>query len=52
MPAATVRNKVPSDAALEAAIKRSRQLLNRRAMVAAVASAVPVPGLDLSLIHI
>ncbi len=34
------------DAALEAAVKRSRKLLNKRAMVAAVASAVPVPGLD------
>ena len=46
MRAATVLHKAPSDAALEVAIKRSRQLLNRRAMVAAVASAVPVPGLD------
>jgi len=34
------------DAALEAAVKRSRKLLNKRAMVAAVASAVPIPGLD------
>lgn len=34
------------DAALQAAVKRSRKLLNKRAMVAAVASAVPVPGLD------
>lgn len=34
------------DAALAAAIKRSRKLLNRRAMVAALASAVPMPGLD------
>jgi len=34
------------DAALAAAVKRSRKLLNRRAMVAAAASAVPVPGLD------
>ncbi|MEO7399732.1 MAG: hypothetical protein ABIV07_03020 [Polaromonas sp.] len=34
------------DAALEAAVKRSRKLLNKRALVAAVASAVPVPGLD------
>ena len=34
------------DAALQAAVKRSRKLLNRRAMVAAAASAVPVPGLD------
>ena len=35
-----------SDAALEAAVKRSRKLLNKRALVAAAASAVPVPGLD------
>ena len=34
------------NAALAAAVKRSRKLLNRRAMVAAAASAVPVPGLD------
>lgn len=34
------------DAALQAAVKRSRKLLNKRALVAAVASAVPVPGLD------
>ncbi len=34
------------DAALEAAVKRSRKLLNKRAFVAAVASAVPLPGLD------
>lgn len=34
------------DPALQRAIKHSRQLLNRRALVAAAASAVPVPGLD------
>lgn len=34
------------DAALAAAVRRSRKLLNRRAVVAAAASAVPVPGLD------
>jgi uncharacterized protein (DUF697 family) len=34
------------NAALEAAVKRSRKLLNKRAMVAAAASVVPVPGLD------
>src|SRR4051812_25824641 len=28
------------------AVRRSRKLLNRRALVGAVASAVPVPGLD------
>jgi uncharacterized protein (DUF697 family) len=35
-----------NSAALEAAVKRSRKLLNKRALVAAAASAVPVPGLD------
>lgn len=34
------------DAALEAAIDRSRRLLHQRALIASVASAVPVPGLD------
>ncbi|MGE0496815.1 MAG: hypothetical protein AB7I35_00755 [Ramlibacter sp.] len=34
------------DPALVAAVRRSRQLLNRRALVAAAAGAVPVPGLD------
>jgi len=34
------------DASLAAAVIRSRKLLNKRAMVAAAASAVPVPGLD------
>jgi uncharacterized protein (DUF697 family) len=32
--------------ALLDAVRRSRKLLNRRALVAAAASAVPVPGLD------
>lgn len=32
--------------ALLAAVMRSRKMLNRRALVAAAASAVPVPGLD------
>src|SRR3989344_4063544 len=31
---------------LAAAVQRSRKLLHRRALVAAAASAVPVPGLD------
>ncbi|MBI2725247.1 MAG: hypothetical protein HYX42_03250 [Polaromonas sp.] len=44
MPSA--RSTASSDAALEAAVKRSRKLLNKRALVAAAASAVPVPGLD------
>ena len=34
------------DAALQAAVRRGRQLLHRRALMAAAASAVPVPGLD------
>ena len=31
---------------MQAAVKRSRKLLNKRALVAAAASAIPVPGLD------
>ena len=42
----TALNMAAEDAALEAAVKRSRKLLNKRALVAAMASAVPVPGLD------
>ncbi|AVO42783.1 hypothetical protein [Simplicispira suum] len=34
------------NAAVDAAARRARKLLNRRAIVAAVASTVPVPGLD------
>jgi uncharacterized protein (DUF697 family) len=34
------------DVALSAAVRRSRQLLHRRALVAAAAATVPVPGLD------
>lgn len=34
------------DPALAAAVQRSRNLLHRRALVAAAASALPVPGLD------
>ena len=40
------RHQAADDAAIEAAARRSRKLLNKRAMVAAVVSAVPVPGLD------
>ncbi len=36
----------PENLAVRAATERARKLLNRRAVVAAVASAVPVPGLD------
>lgn len=42
----TALHMAADDAALEAAVKRSRKLLNKRAMVAAVASALPIPGLD------
>ena len=42
----TALHMAASDAALEAAVKRSRKLLNKRAMVSAAASAVPLPGLD------
>lgn len=42
----TAMHMAADDAAIEAAVKRSRQLLNKRALVAAAASAVPLPGLD------
>jgi uncharacterized protein (DUF697 family) len=42
----TALQMASDDASLEAAVKRSRKLLNKRAIVAAAASAVPVPGLD------
>jgi uncharacterized protein (DUF697 family) len=42
----TALHMAADDAALEAAVRRSRKLLNKRAMVAAAASAVPLPGLD------
>lgn len=42
----TAMQMAADNAALEAAVKRSRKLLNKRALVAAAASAVPVPGLD------
>lgn len=35
-----------TDDALKAAVVRSRKLLNRRALTAAAASAMPIPGLD------
>ncbi len=43
---ATTLQLAAGDPALLGAIQRSRKLLNRRALVAAAASAVPVPGLD------
>ena len=42
----TAMNMAADDADLQAAVKRSRKLLHKRAMLAGVASAVPVPGLD------
>ena len=42
----TVRYPAADDAALQAAVIRSRKLLNKRALFAAAASAVPLPGLD------
>lgn len=42
----TAHQMASSDDALKAAVKRSRKLLNKRALVAAAASAVPIPGLD------
>jgi len=39
-------NMAADDADLQAAVKRSRKLLHKRALLAGVASAVPVPGLD------
>lgn len=46
MPVSTPRPAPASDAQLQAAVQRSKRLLHRRAVVAAVASAVPIPGLD------
>ena len=42
----TALHMAADDAALTAAVMRSRKLLAKRALVAAAASAVPVPGLD------
>ena len=43
---ATAAQLAAGNPALQERIRASRKLLNRRAMVAAAASAVPVPGLD------
>ncbi|WP_298929813.1 hypothetical protein [uncultured Ramlibacter sp.] len=43
---ATATELAAGNPALQERIRASRRLLNRRAMVAAAASAVPVPGLD------
>ncbi|MEJ6023173.1 hypothetical protein [Ramlibacter sp. PS4R-6] len=42
----TALDLAKGDAALQDAVRRCRKLLNRRALVAAAASAVPIPGLD------
>lgn len=42
----TFGHRVAGDEALSGAVRRSRQLLHRRGLVAAVASTIPVPGLD------
>lgn len=42
----TARQMAADDPALAAAVQRSRRLLHRRALIAAAASTVPVPGLD------
>ena len=39
-------NMAADDADMQAAVKRSRKLLHKRALLSGVASAVPVPGLD------
>lgn len=44
--APTAQELAGGDAALQAAIERSRSLLHRRALVAAAAGTVPLPGLD------
>ena len=38
--------QIPQDAALEAAAHRARRLLHKRALVAAAARLLTVPGLD------
>lgn len=42
----TAQKMATEDPALAAAVQRSRRMLHRRALVAAAASTVPVPGLD------
>ena len=42
----TALKMAAEDADMQAAVKRSRKLLHKRALLAGVASAVPVPGLD------
>lgn len=42
----TALNMAADDIAMQDAVKRSRKLLHKRALLAGAASAVPVPGLD------
>jgi uncharacterized protein (DUF697 family) len=42
----TALNMALDDPDMQAAVKRSRKLLHKRALLAGAASAVPVPGLD------
>ena len=42
----TALNMAADDAAMQAAVNRSRKLLHKRALLAGAVSAVPVPGLD------
>jgi uncharacterized protein (DUF697 family) len=39
-------NMAADDADMQAAVKRSRKLLHKRALLSGVASVIPVPGLD------
>ena len=42
----TALNMAADDADMQAAVKRSRKLLHKRALLAGAVSAVPIPGLD------
>ena len=42
----TALNMAANDADMQAAVKRSRKMLHKRALLAGAVSAVPVPGLD------
>ena len=42
----TALTMAADDANMQAAVKRSRKMLNKRALMAGAASAIPIPGLD------
>ena len=42
----TALKMAQDDTAMQEAVKRSRKLLHKRALLAGAVSAVPVPGLD------